>query len=128
MPLILDSGGLGHDTPVPYHIHTEYTSSNTTLADSLWEALDSSPIIVALTDSYAQSQGLDLSVRFPWDDTKGIYHIKAFHHIHCLVRFPLPPFQQPLTICPIEEHAEGLYGSTARRVQCHSSCALPSLS
>lgn len=87
-------GGLGYKTPTPYRIHTEFSSHNRTVADSLWEALDSSPIVVALSDTYAQAHGLDLSARFPWDDAKGIYHIKAFHHMHCLVRttvslFPL---------------------------------------
>lgn len=105
MPLTLHPGALDHDTPVTYHPHTGYSSSNTTLADSLWEALDSSPIIVALSDSYAQSRGLSLSVRFPWDNTKGIYHIKAFHHMHCLVRVPSFPLYQSLTICRIEKPA-----------------------
>ena len=48
--------------------------------------MDSSPIIVALTDDYALKHNLDLSARFPWDDNKGIYHVKVFHHLHCLVR------------------------------------------
>ena len=79
------SGGLGYDHPVEYRVHTDYGGSNSTLADQLWEAIDSSPIIVALTDEYATAHDLEISVRFPWDDTKGIYHVKAFHHLHCLV-------------------------------------------
>lgn len=79
------TGGLGYDTPVEYKMHTDYTGSNMTLADHLWDDLDSSPIIVALTDLYAQEHGLDISARFPWDPEKGIYHIKAFHQLHCLV-------------------------------------------
>ncbi len=72
-----------------YHTHTEYGASNDTLADELWEAIDSSPIVVALTDNYAIQHGLETSARFPWDDEKGIYHVKAFHHLHCLVGCPL---------------------------------------
>ncbi|KAL9005344.1 MAG: hypothetical protein Q9188_001885 [Gyalolechia gomerana] len=75
--------GLAYDTPVEYKVHTEY-GRNDTKADELWDAIDSSPIIVALTDGYAKAKGLELSARFPWDDSKGIYHIKAFHHLHCL--------------------------------------------
>lgn len=81
------SGGLGYDYPVEYKVHTDYGGSNSTLADQLWEAIDSSPIIVALTDEYATAHNLKTSARFPWDDAKGIYHVKAFHHLHCLVRF-----------------------------------------
>ena len=79
------SGGLGYDYPVEYEIHTDYSGSNSTLADQLWEAIDSSPIVVALTDEWATAHDLETSARFPWDDAKGIYHVKAFHHLHCLV-------------------------------------------
>lgn len=86
---------MGYDHPIVYQPHSDYSSNNDTLADSLWEALDTSPIIVALTDDYAHEHNLDISARFPWDDTKGIYHIKAFHHLHCLVR---PSFQTPKSL------------------------------
>jgi hypothetical protein len=76
--------GLGYDTPSVYRIHTDYSSDNATLADTLWDQIDTSPIVVAFTDDYARVHGLDESVRFPWDNTKGLYHIKAFHHMHCL--------------------------------------------
>ena len=42
---------------------------------------------VALTDEYAESHGLPIADRFPWDDDKGLYFIKAFHQLHCLVSF-----------------------------------------
>lgn len=83
------TGGLGYDHPVEYRVHSDYSSGNTTLADNLWESIDSSPIIVALSDNYARKHKLETSARFPWDDAKGIYHIKAFHHLHCLVGFNL---------------------------------------
>lgn len=92
-------GGLGYSHPVEYKVHTEYGDINTSLADELWDAIDSSPIIVALTDEYAHAHGLERSARFPWDDGKGIYHVKAFHHLHCLVSqfFPrLSPASHPL--------------------------------
>lgn len=75
--------GLGYDTPTEYRVHTAY-GQNTSESDNLWDTIDSSPIIVALTDKYATSKALDLSARFPWDESKGIYHVKAFHHLHCL--------------------------------------------
>lgn len=78
-------GGLGYNSPVEYQSHSDYSNHNTTISGEHWEAIDTSPIVVALTDDYAREHDLELSVRFPWDNKKGIYHIKAFHHLHCLV-------------------------------------------
>ena len=79
-------GGLSYDTPIEYHSYTQWGNVNETLANEAWDVVDTSPIVVALTDEYAIEHGLDKSVRFPWDDKRGIYHVKAFHHLHCLVR------------------------------------------
>lgn len=78
-------GGLGYDVPVVYHAVTDYWSDNETLADELWDNIDTSPMGVALSDDYAQSHGLPIASRFPWDDEKGTYFLKAFHQLHCLV-------------------------------------------
>ncbi|KAF2736291.1 hypothetical protein EJ04DRAFT_490041 [Polyplosphaeria fusca] len=76
--------GLALDTPSSYHIYTEFINHNRSISDPLWEALDSSPIVVALDAAYARRHKLKESIPFPWDQSKGLYHIKAFHHIHCL--------------------------------------------
>ena len=77
---------MSHEVPVPYHSHTEWWGENETRADELWENLDISPLTVALTDDWAVEHGLDISeARFPWDDDKGVYYLKAFHGLHCLV-------------------------------------------
>lgn len=78
-------GGLGYNYPVEYQSHSDYSSNNSTISEEHWEAIDTSPIVVALSDDYAREHSLQISVRFPWDDNKGIYHVKAFHHLHCLV-------------------------------------------
>ncbi|KAH7345862.1 hypothetical protein BKA66DRAFT_517192 [Pyrenochaeta sp. MPI-SDFR-AT-0127] len=57
---------------------------NRTISDALWEQLDSSPIVVALDQEYTDSHNLKASIPFPWDQSKGLFHVKAFHHIHCL--------------------------------------------
>lgn len=110
-----------------YELHSKFNDPNDTIAYEAWDAIDTSPVVVALSDDYALSHGLELSVRFPWDPNKGIYHVKAFHHLHCLVGRPslsfsvtslsLPPeprqvknaFLDPyLTLCPLaytETHA-----------------------
>ena len=71
------------DTPVVYKTHW---GENETAMDDMWEGLDTSPVVVALSHDYANEHGLALSVPFPWDDEKGLYHIKVFHQLHCLVR------------------------------------------
>ena len=61
-------------------------SHNETPADELLDNMDISPLVVALTDKWAVKQDLPLSVfRFPWDETKGLYYLKVFHGLHCLV-------------------------------------------
>jgi hypothetical protein len=40
---------------------------------------------VQFSDEYAREHDLPRSARFPWDDSKGVYFIKALHEIHCLV-------------------------------------------
>lgn len=76
--------GLTHDTIVPYEVYTDYMHENRTISDALWSKLDSSPIVVALDQDYTDRHNLDPSIPFPWDQSKGLYHLKAFHHIHCL--------------------------------------------
>ena len=76
---------VNHDKIVPYEVYTDYMHENRTISDALWDKLDSSPIVVALDQDYTESHDLDPSIPFPWDQSKGLYHLKAFHHIHCLV-------------------------------------------
>ncbi|KAF4635678.1 hypothetical protein G7Y89_g2405 [Cudoniella acicularis] len=77
---------LAFDTPVVYHNYTDYWGSNQTLADELWDSIDTSPLVVALGDDWAKKHNLPLSIfRFPWDPSaKGVYYLKAFHGLHCL--------------------------------------------
>ena len=74
------------DTPLVYKTHWD---DNGTAMDDFWEGLDASPIVVALSHDYADEHGLARSVPFPWDDEKGLYHIKVFHQLRCLVCGPL---------------------------------------
>ena len=76
---------LAYDTPTVFEHDTEFAANNETLADELWDGIDVSPITVALSDDWARDHGLEASVRFPWDDEKGLYFLKVFHSLHCLV-------------------------------------------
>jgi hypothetical protein len=77
--------GLALDTPSMHYHHTDYWSENNTKSDELWEKIDTDPMVVALTDDFADTHDLPRSDRFPWDHTKGRYFIKVFHQLHCLV-------------------------------------------
>ena len=55
------------------------------MTDHVWKNLNVDAGVVALSDEYSESMGLHSSQRFPWDDKKGIYHLNAYHGLHCLV-------------------------------------------
>ncbi|KAM3084560.1 hypothetical protein ACMFMG_001338 [Clarireedia jacksonii] len=78
--------GLPYDKPVIYQTQTEWWGNkNESRADELWESLDISPLVVALSDDWAAEHDLEISEsRFPWDDEKGLYYLKSFHELHCL--------------------------------------------
>ncbi|KAF1953407.1 hypothetical protein CC80DRAFT_420459, partial [Byssothecium circinans] len=80
--------GLSLDTPSIHHHHTKYWGSNQTRIDELWEAIDTNPVVVALTDEFADAHNLPHSDRFPWVKTKGRYFVKGFHQLHCLLSSP----------------------------------------
>lgn len=84
--------GLVRNVSVPIYSSTEYGPAVGTQEerDALWGALDISPGTIALSDDFAAQNGLPRSQRFPWDESKGIYIIGAFHQMHCLVCPPFP--------------------------------------
>ena len=53
--------------------------------DRLWNALDVSPGLIRIPDREAEQNGLPRSMRFPWDQSQGVYYLGAFHQMHCLV-------------------------------------------
>ncbi|KAH8703976.1 hypothetical protein BGW36DRAFT_313409 [Talaromyces proteolyticus] len=75
---------LRYELPIEYKLKTEYTSSNMTLADQMWESLDVDSVLIAVTPEWAENKGLPDSKPFLWDKTKRVYYIKVFHQLHCL--------------------------------------------
>lgn len=84
-------GGLGYDTPVLFNYDNEYHGENDTRAEELWDSISTDHIAVALTDSWIDEKGLQRSAadiesaRFPWDPSRGLYFLKVFYQLHCLV-------------------------------------------
>lgn len=57
---------------------------NDTDQEALWDATDYDKGNIALSDTYARSKGLPRAQRFPWDSSKGLYLINAYHALHCV--------------------------------------------
>ncbi|KAI4139786.1 MAG: hypothetical protein LQ340_007967 [Diploschistes diacapsis] len=53
-------------------------------ADTVWQEIDASFGVIALEDEYSQSQGFPRGREFPWDSSRSIYLVNAFHNVHCL--------------------------------------------
>jgi hypothetical protein len=78
--------GLQREIPIAIHADTEYTQKNVTAITELWQKLSGDPGVVALPDSFVEEKHLPRAMRFPWDETRGVYLLAGFHNLHCLVR------------------------------------------
>ena len=58
---------------------------NATEDEELWANTNYDAGQVALDDDYARAMGLPRAQRFPWDPTKGVYLLTAYHNLHCVV-------------------------------------------
>lgn len=78
--------GLVFDTPVAYEPISEFWNPNSSTQDmdAAWDAIDTSPMAVALHDDFTRKVGLPLSGRFPWDTERSIYYLKGIHDLHCV--------------------------------------------
>ena len=86
------AAGLARQPSYKFPYSTGYgplEATNHTYADEIWEAIDIDPGIVAVPLDWAEEHNLAETQPFPWDQTKGLYVVNAFHSIHCLVR-PCP--------------------------------------
>jgi len=74
------------DQHFPFVGYSDYSSTNLTLADELWDAIDFDDGLVALPNRWTSSKGLPESARFPWDDSRSIWLINGYHGLHCVKR------------------------------------------
>lgn len=63
------------------------THDNQTITDPIWDAVIPEIGLVALSEEFVKSKGLPEPQRWPWDHSKGIYLVNAYHNVHCLVSF-----------------------------------------
>lgn len=80
--------------PSSFYQDDIYTSHNRTIANAAWEEVRIDLGLVALSDAFVEEHALMPSQRFPWDASKGIYLINAYHNLHCLVSFLPSPFRR----------------------------------
>jgi len=74
--------GLARTIPKPW---TALSGDNATQQDALWnKQTNYDRGNIALDDDYAKAMGLPRAQRFPWDSSKGIYLINAYHNLHCV--------------------------------------------
>lgn len=78
--------GLAFDTPIPYEPISQYWNPNISAheMDTTWDAIDTSPMAVALHDDFVRRVGLPPSGPFPWDTERSIYYLKGLHDLHCV--------------------------------------------
>ncbi|KAF2877555.1 hypothetical protein BDV95DRAFT_590119 [Massariosphaeria phaeospora] len=71
---------------MPFRTHTEYWNPNVSesVLDAAWDALDTNPMAIAISNDTARRAGLAPSMRFPWDGERSVYYVKGFHDLHCL--------------------------------------------
>ncbi|KAJ4293062.1 hypothetical protein N0V90_008344 [Kalmusia sp. IMI 367209] len=110
--------GLAYDTPKTYESNW---GKNETEANRYWDSLDASPVVIALTyKEAAEKYGLGPSAPFPWDNEKGLYYIKAFHHLHCLkiIRKAVKSFDHTGTWIGSREHLYHCLNTIRQDIMC----------
>ena len=80
---------LTNDLPKPFIHTTEYSSGNLSEVQNLWDAISFDEGQISIPHDVAAELQLPPSQPFPWDSTRGIYLINAYHNIHCLVSVSL---------------------------------------
>lgn len=88
--LMFGAAGVAFDTPTTFDYDNEWWGENETRATELWDSIKTDLIAIAPTNDWVDSKGLQRSgdfesARFPWDPKRGLYFLKVYHQLHCLV-------------------------------------------
>ena len=83
-------------------------------------------MVVALPDSWVKQHDLPPSARWPWDETRGRYFVRAFHEIHCLkyLRRYVTDFQRGLPETLNGIHAQHCLDTLRQSVMCRADDTL----
>lgn len=83
--------GLRKTQELPQHHNTDWWGLNETLSEQLWATIKTEQGMVALPNDFTDAKGLPRGVAFPWDTSKSVYFVQAYHTLHCLVSSALFP-------------------------------------
>ena len=94
-------------------VPTRFMSENETEAAAAWDSIEAGHGLVAIDPQWAAALDLPASFQHPYDSSKVIYVIGAYHAIHCLVRYDQNKMANILTMMnPFEENnSPALHGS-----------------
>jgi len=67
-----------------WYQQSPYTDENVTARDHEWDKINHDNGLVAVDKEWATSKGLALGSAWPWDTSKTIYFVNAYHNLHCL--------------------------------------------
>lgn len=85
---------LANNIPKPFIHTTEYSSNNLTQVQELWDAINFDEGQISIPHDVAAEMQLPPAQPFPWDPTRGIYLVNAYHNLHCLVHlFYIIPYK-----------------------------------
>jgi hypothetical protein len=92
--LITALASLVRNTPIPFVLYSNFVDEDRAIADEAWKSPDLDPAtgVVALPNEISESMDLPPAQRWPWDHSKGIYLLNAYHNLHCLVSPVLASF------------------------------------
>ncbi|KAJ9301008.1 hypothetical protein DTO217A2_7784 [Paecilomyces variotii] len=107
----------------PFWWNTEYSSTNASEADELWDAILPSHGFVAMDRTWAKENQWPESMYLPSDKSKGVYLLEAYHYLHCL-RIVRRTFweaveQRPFTHKP-GAHMNHCFDALRQYVQCNA--------
>jgi hypothetical protein len=71
-------------------MYSEYSTDNATYRDILWDPVGEASGTVAVPKTWAAEKGLPPGRKVPWDDSKTLYAINAYHSLHCIVSYIIP--------------------------------------
>ncbi|KJZ72067.1 hypothetical protein HIM_08522 [Hirsutella minnesotensis 3608] len=94
-------------TGLAWNVSVPNANQAISLDDPFWDNPDFHDHVgyVALDHEMAKAQGIEPSQNWPWDHSKGIYILQAWHSLHCVVRI----FRSPkLGSFQLEDGQKGL--------------------
>ncbi|KAF2873319.1 hypothetical protein BDV95DRAFT_592708 [Massariosphaeria phaeospora] len=102
---------------------TEYSDSNHTTTNELWDAILPSHGFVAMDLQWAAGRNWPETMRLPSDPSKGVYLLEAYHQLHCL-RMIRKTFweaytRKPYTYQP-SPHFEHCFDTLRQAIMCNA--------